>query len=146
MKKSSLRTLIVLAVAAGTSATAVSSAGVAAASPDQTGKAWSDAQTSLKYAGYSPIAATVIGDKVPTGSCTVIRQQDWIGSNNNWIISNTINGVFTGNDQPTLYPGSTPYIPTALTVFMTLSCYGAKDAAAGMPTGSGDITTKPSSS
>jgi len=145
MKKSSVRTLIVLAVGAGTSAMAVSSAGVAAASPDQTGKAWSDAQTSLKYAGFAPLAATIIGDKTPTASCKVIRQQDWIGANNNWTISNTVNGVFVGNDQPTLYPGSTPYIPTAGTVFVTLSCYGAKDAAAGTVTGSGDITTKPGS-
>ena len=38
MKKSSTRTLIVLAVAAGTSAMAVSSAGVAAASPDHDGQ------------------------------------------------------------------------------------------------------------
>jgi hypothetical protein len=145
MKKSSLRTLIVLAAAAGTSATAVSSAGVAAASPDQTGKAWSDAQTSLKYAGYSPVAATIIGDKVPTSSCKVVRQQDWIGSNNNWVISNTVNGVFVGNDQPTLYPGSTPLFPAAGTVFVTLACYGAKDLALGTVTGSGDITTKPGS-
>jgi hypothetical protein len=145
MKESSMRTLVVLAVAAGTSAMAVFSAGVAAASPDQTGKAWSDAQTSLKYAGYAPVAATIIGDKSPPAGCKVIRQQDWIGGNNNWVISNTVNGVFVGNDQPTLYPGSTPYFPTAGTVFVTLACYGAKDAAAGTVTGSGDITTKPGS-
>jgi hypothetical protein len=145
MKKSPMRTLIVLAVAAGASATALSCPGVAAASPDQTGKAWSDAQTSLKYAGYAPVATSIIGDRGPTSSCKVIRQQDWIPGNNNWIISNTVNGVFVGNDQPTLYPGSTPYFPTAGTVFVTLACYGAKDVAAGTVTGSGDITTKPGS-
>ena len=145
MKKSSMRTLIVLAVAAGTSAMAVSSAGVAAASPDMTGKAWSDAKNSLGQAAFSPVAATIIGDKTPTASCKVIRQQDWIGGNNNWVISNTVNGVFVGNDQPTLYPGSTPYIPTSGTVFVTLACYGAKDLAAGTVTGSGDIRTKPGS-
>ena len=145
MKKSSKRPLIVLAVAAGTSAMALFSAGVAGASPDMTGKVWSDAQTSLKQAGFNPILSTVIGDKTPTSSCKVIRQQDWIGGNNNWTISNTINGVFTGNDQPTLYPGSTPYIPTSGTVFVTVACYGAKDVAQGQATGSGSITTKPGS-
>jgi hypothetical protein len=146
MKKSSVRTLAVLAVAAaGTSWMSLSGAAVAGASPDMTGKAWSDAQTGLKQAGYNPVATTSIGDKTPQASCKVIRQQDWIGGNSNWTISNTVNGVFVGNDQPTLYPGSTPYIPTTGTVFVTLACYGAKNVASGQVTGSGDITTKPGS-
>ena len=134
MKKSYAQKLIVLGVAgvtAGMASLTLSSTGVAGASPDMSGKTFSEAQAALGAMGYTAVAATVIGDKASQGNCKVVRQQDFPTSN-----------VFVGGDQPTLYPVKLPNVPTAGQVLLTLSCYNAKDAAPGQATGSGDINTK----
>ena len=138
MEKSKLRRSAAIAV--GTSACAsvlaLSSAAVAGASPDMTGKSYSDAKTALSQAGFSAVASVVVGDKTSQSSCKVVRQQDF-----------PITAIFVGGDQPTLYPGpGFGNIPTSGQVLLTLSCYNASDINQSQLTGSGSITTKPSTS
>jgi hypothetical protein len=137
MKKTHAQKLIVVGVAgvaAGVSTLTLSSTGVAVASPDMSGKTYSEAQAALSSMGYTAVATTVFGDKSAQANCKVLRQQDFPTSN-----------IFVGGDQPTLYPIKLPNVPTAGQVFLTLACYNAKDSAAGQATGSGDINTKPGS-
>jgi hypothetical protein len=132
------------AAGAGAAALALVSTGVAGASPDQTGKSFSEAQATLKTAGYTPIVSIAIGDKTAQGDCKVIRQQD-IPAAISWVTSQTSsNGVFVGGDQPTLYPITLPNVPAVGRVLLTLSCYGGSNIAAGQATGTGDVTSKPS--
>jgi hypothetical protein len=141
MRKSTLNKVVILAaaaVAAGSLSITLFSTGVAGASPDMTGKTFSQAQAALSQAGYTAVASIAIGDKQSQANCKVVRQQDLSTS-----------AVFVGGDQPTLYPIRTPAgtmsIPTAGQVLLTLACYGAGNVGQGQATGSGDITTKPSS-
>ncbi|MBV8927773.1 MAG: PASTA domain-containing protein [Mycobacteriaceae bacterium] len=146
MERTYRNKLLILGAAVGAAAAVSATTSIASASPDQTGKTFSEAQAALKAAGLTPVASTVIGDKTAQGDCKVLRQHD-LPTGINWPTSQTTgDGIFIGGDQPTLYPITLPNIPTSGRVFLTLSCYGAKDAAAGQATGSGDITTKPPSS
>ena len=112
------------------------SAPTSAASPDVTGKTYSDAQSALKMAGFTAVIATTVGDKTPQSSCKVVHQQDF-----------PISAIFVGGDQPTLYPGpGFGNIPTSGQVLLTLSCYQATDVNQSQVTGSGSITTKPAPS
>ena len=111
------------------------SAPTSAASPDVTGKTYSDAQSALKMAGFTAVIATTVGDKTPQSSCKVVHQQDF-----------PIAAVFVGGDQPTLYPVTLPNVPTSNQVMLTLVCYPASDASQSRATGKGDITKKPTSS
>ena len=129
--------------AAGLAALTLSSTGVAGAQPSVTGKTFSEAQATLGSMGYTAVVSTVIGDKATQANCMVVRQQDFPGGAQ-WAAS-TVNSIFTGNDQPTLYPIHLPNEPTTGQVFLTLGCYNSKDVAAGQATGSGDINTKPGS-
>ncbi len=68
-----------MAIVAGAAAAAVAStpligAGVAAAGPppDVVGKPYSDAKTALSDASYTPVVATVVGDKLPQSDCYVV--------------------------------------------------------------------------
>jgi hypothetical protein len=135
MEKSKLRRAAAIAVVTGASASALAlwSAADAGASPDMTGKSYSDAKSALGQAGFTAVASTAFGDKTPQSSCKVLRQQDF-----------PITAIFVGGDQPTLYPGpGFGNIPTSGQVLLTLSCYQATDVALSQATGSGDITTKP---
>lgn len=135
MEKSKLCRAAAIAVltGAGASVVALASAAGASASPDMTGKTYSDAKTALGQAGFTAIASVAFGDKTAQSSCKVVRQQDF-----------PITAIFVGGDQPTLYPGpGFGNIPTAGQVMLTLSCYQASDVALSQATGSGDITTKP---
>ena len=137
MAKSYIHKVVVLGVAgtaAGLAAWTLTSTGVAGAQPSVTGKTYSEAQATLSSMGYTPVVASVIGDKTAQSNCMVVRQQDL-----------TTSTVFVGGDQPTLYPMKLPNVPTAGQVLLTLACYNSKDVAAGQATGSGDINTKPSS-
>jgi hypothetical protein len=119
------------------------SGGVAAASPDMTGKTYSDAQSALKQAGFTAVLSVAVGDKLAQGDCKVIHQHDMTPGIASWITSNTVNNVFVGGDQPTNFTGpGYGNQPTAGRVMLTLSCYGAKDSASGLATGTGDINTK----
>jgi hypothetical protein len=132
------------AAGAGAASLALFSTGVAGASPDQTGKSFSEAQATLKTAGYTPIVSIAVGDKTAQSDCKVIRQQD-IPTAVSWVTSQTSsNGVFVGGDQPTLYPITLPNVPASGRVLLTLSCYAGSKIAAGQATGAGDITSKPS--
>jgi hypothetical protein len=135
IEKSKLRR-VAIAVVTGTGASSLAlwSAAVAGASPDMTGKSYSDAKTALSQAGFTAVASVVVGDKTGAqSSCKVVHQQDF-----------PITAIFVGGDQPTLYPGpGFGNIPTAGQVLLTLSCYQASDVSQSQPTGSGDITTKP---
>jgi hypothetical protein len=144
---SQLKTQIILgAAAAGAGAASMIwlATGVAAASPDLSGKTFAQAQASLELAGYSAVVGSVIGDKTAQNDCTVIGQQDLTGGfPSSWLTSQTINGVFLGGDQPTLYPGpGFGNVPTTGQVIVTLACYRVDDAGPARPTGSGDINTK----
>jgi hypothetical protein len=134
MEKSKLRRVAAFAVVTGTGVSlALWSAAVAGASPDMTGKSYSDAKTALGQAGFTAVASVVVGDKTAQSSCKVVHQQDL-----------PITAIFVGGDQPTLYAGpGFGNIPTAGQVMLTLSCYQASDVSQTQPTGSGDITTKP---
>ncbi|HXA91054.1 MAG TPA: hypothetical protein VNW96_21335 [Mycobacterium sp.] len=134
MEKSKLRRVAAFAVVTGTGVSlALWSAAVAGASPDMTGKSYSDAKTALGQAGFTAVASVVVGDKTAQSSCKVVHQQDL-----------PITAIFVGGDQPTLYAGpGFGNIPTAGQVMLTLSCYQASDVSQTQATGSGDITTKP---
>ena len=83
------------------------------------------------------------GDKLAQGDLQSDRPAGCTSGLTGWSTSNTTNGIFTGGDQPTLYPGpGFGDIPTTGQVMLTLACYGAKDAGPARPTGSGDINTK----
>jgi hypothetical protein len=144
---SQLRTHIVhCAAAAGAGAASMIwlATGVAAASPDLSGKTFAQAQASLKLAGYTALVGSVIGDKTAQSDCTVIGQQDLTGGfPSSWLTSETTNGVFLGGDRPMLYtsPGF-GNVPTTGQVILTLACYRVGDAGPARPTGSGDINTK----
>jgi hypothetical protein len=146
-QKHGIRRRLFLASAAATVGTAsmvLFSAGVAAASPDMSGKSFSEAQAALKQAGYTAVAATKIGDKTAQSDCKVIGQRDLTGGPPaSWLTSQTVTGVFIGGDQPTLYPGpGYGNIPTTGQVMLTLACYSSGDAGSAHPTGTGDINTK----
>jgi hypothetical protein len=149
MKKPHLQKLVVVAAAAagaGLTWMTLFSTGVAGASPDMTGKTFSEASAALKMAGYTPIVSIAIGDKTAQGDCKVVRQQD-IPAAISWVSSQTSsNGVFIGGDQATLYPVQLPNVPVAGRVWLTLACYGGPGVTGGQATGSGSISTKPSSS
>ncbi|MCW2652492.1 MAG: hypothetical protein QOE41_2002 [Mycobacterium sp.] len=135
------------AAAAGVAALTLSSTGVAGASPDQSGKTFSEAQATLKMLGYTPVTRVTVGDKTAQGDCTVVRQQD-LGApaTAGWLTPQTgAGGIFFGGDQPTLYPIQLPQIPTPGQVLLTLACYHGGGVAAGQATGSGDINSKPPS-
>ncbi|HXA12380.1 MAG TPA: hypothetical protein VNW93_09385 [Mycobacterium sp.] len=104
MTNSQLRTHIVrCAAAAGAGAASMIwlATGVAAASPDLSGKTFAQAQASLKLAGYSAVVGSVIGDKTAQNDCAVIGQQDLTGGfPSSWLTSLTINGVFWGVISP----------------------------------------------
>jgi hypothetical protein len=145
LKKPSVKTLIVLAAAAAGAAAMPLFASAAGASPDMTGKTFSEAQAALKMSGYTAVANAAIGDKTAQSDCKVIRQQDMNSGISGWSTSQTsANAQFVGGDQPTLYPITLPNVPTTGQVLLTLACYHASDAATGHPTGTGSITTKPS--
>ena len=136
------KTLVVTVAAAGAT---LLTHGVAQATktPNIVGKTYSDAQSALKMAGLTPVVAGVIGDKTAQSACKVVAQHDAMAGLQGWITSQTVNGVFTGGDQPTLYAGpGFGDIPTSGRVFVTLACYPASDAGPAKPTGSGDINTK----
>jgi hypothetical protein len=138
MEKPKLRGFAAIAIGAGACASvlALASAAVAGASPDMTGKSFSDASTALGQAGFKAIASVVVGDKTGQSNCKVVRQQDF-----------PITAIFVGGDQPTLYPGpGFGNIPTSGQVLLTLSCYNASDVNQSQVTGSGDIHTKPAAS
>jgi hypothetical protein len=138
-------TLCVVAAAVAAAAAALLTAGVAAAaSPDVSGKTFSQAQAALKQAGYTAVVATAFGDKTAKGNCKVIGQHDLAGGPPaSWVTSATVTGVFVGGDQPTLYPGpGFGDMPTTGRVMLTLACYSAGDAGAAHPTGTGDVNTK----
>jgi hypothetical protein len=140
------KTLVVTAAATGA---ALLTPGVAeATTPNIVGKTYSDAKAVLSMAGLTPITAGVIGDKTAQSDCRVIAQRDAQPGLQGWNTADTINGVFVGGDQPTLYAGpGFGDIPTSGRVFLTLACYGSPDASPARPTGTGDINTKkPSSS
>ncbi len=139
-----LRTLILRGAAAIGSASAVFlSSGVAWASPDMTGKSYSDASAALKGAGFTPVVQSVVGDKTAQGDCTVIYQTDVPAGLSGWDTSNIVNGVFVGGDQPTNFLGPAyGNIPSAGQVMVTLACYGGSNVAPGRATGTGDINTK----
>jgi hypothetical protein len=135
MKKSKLRGVAAIALVTGTGASALAlwSAAAAGASPDMTGKSFSNAQTALSQAGFTAVASVAVGDKSGRSNCTVVHQQDF-----------PITAIFVGGDQPTLYPGpGFGNIPTSGQVLLTLSCYQATDVSQSQVTGSGDIRTKP---
>jgi hypothetical protein len=138
-----LRTAVILGWVGASGATLLLTSGEAAASPDMSGKTYSQAQSELVQMGYTAIAQVVIGDKTAQGDCKVIRQQDLPSAISGWSTSQlSTNGVFVGGDQPTLYPIKVPGIPTPGRVMLTLACYRAKDASAAHLTGSGDVNTK----
>jgi hypothetical protein len=135
MEKSKLRSVAAIAVVTGTGASALAlwSAAGAGASPDMTGKSYSNAQTALSQAGFTAVPSVAVGDKAGRANCTVVHQQDF-----------PITAIFVGGDQPTLYPGpGFGNIPTSGQVLLTLSCYQASDVNQSQVTGSGDIRTKP---
>jgi hypothetical protein len=69
------------ALAATAASLTLASTGVAgAAPPDTSGQTFSEAQASLKSAGYTAVVSTTIGDKVAQGDCTVVRQQTTMGT------------------------------------------------------------------
>jgi PASTA domain-containing protein len=147
MNRSHVKVLVVTATAAAEACATLLTSAVAAAapSPDMTGKTFSDAQTALKQAGFTAVVANTFGDKLAQGDCKVIAQRDVPSGLTGWSTSNTTNGIFTGGDQPTLYPGpGFGDIPATGRVMLTLACYGAKDPGPSRPTGSGDINTKKS--
>ena len=137
MEKPKLRRFAAVAVGAGACASSLAlwSAAVAGASPDMTGKSYSDAKSALGQAGFTAVASVAVGDKTPQSSCKVVHQQDF-----------PIAAVFVGGDQPTLYPVTLPNVPTSNQVMLTLVCYPASDASQSRATGKGDITKKPTSS
>lgn len=137
LSKFSTRLVIVgvAAAAAGLSSLILLSAGLAGAQPDMSGKTFAEAQATLSQLGYTAVVASVIGDKNPQANCKVVRSQDFPTSN-----------IFIGGDQPNPpFAIKLPNVPTPGQVWLTLSCYSAKDVTAGQATGSGDINTKPSS-
>jgi len=138
MEKPKLRRFAAVAVGAGACASSLAlwSAAVAGASPDMTGKSYSDAKSALGQAGFTAVASVAVGDKTPQSSCKVVHQQDF-----------PISAIFVSGDQPTLYPGpGFGNIPTSGQVLLTLSCYQATDVNQSQVTGSGSITTKPAPS
>jgi hypothetical protein len=145
MNKSYVKKLTVIgaAAAAGAGLMTLLDTGVAGASPDVSGKTFSEAQAALKRYGYTAAAMTAVGDKTAQSDCKVVRQQDINTPTPGWPTSQLVNGVFVGGDQPTLYPGpGFGDIPTTGQVLLTLDCYPAGDAGLSHPTGSGDINTK----
>lgn len=149
MTKSHMSKLVVIAIAtaaAGALSMTLPATAAAGGSPDMTGKTFSQAKAALTQAGYTAVSQITIGDRTASGDCKVIRQEDLPSAITGWSASNiSSNGVFIGGDQPTLYPGpGFGDIPASGRVLLTLSCYSANDASASHPTGSGDITTKPS--
>jgi hypothetical protein len=139
------KTLVVTVAAAG--ATLLTHGVAEATTPNIVGKTYSDAKAVLSMAGFTPVTANVIGDKTAQSSCRVIAQRDAQPGLQGWNTSQTVNGVFVGGDQPTLYAGpGFGNMPVAGRVFLTLACYAASDAGPGSPTGSGDVNTKKPSS
>jgi hypothetical protein len=71
---------LIVSAAAGFAGIAVwmvlASTGVASASPDVSGKTFSEAQSVLSGVGLTAVSTTAIGDKQAQGDCTVVRQQD----------------------------------------------------------------------
>jgi beta-lactam-binding protein with PASTA domain len=65
--------------ATGASLTLIST-GVAGAAPDTSGQTFSEAQATLKAAGYTAVMSTTFGDKVAHSDCTVVRQETVMGS------------------------------------------------------------------
>jgi hypothetical protein len=64
------------AAAAALAALAISGSGVAAAATtDVTGQKYSDAQSALSSAGFTPVVETVVGDKNAWPDCVVTRAQ-----------------------------------------------------------------------
>ena len=108
-----MKKLLVLAAGA-LAATAASltlvSTGVAGAAPDTSGQTFSEAQATLKTAGYTAVMSTTIGDQVAQNDCTVVRQQTTTG------------GAFVGGD----WPGSSSSSPKVL---LTLDCTKAPKSA-----------------
>jgi hypothetical protein len=135
------RLVAVAAVAGGATSIALFASGVAAASPDMTGKTFSQAQTALSQAGLTAVAASYIGDKTAQADCTVVSQRDVAGGFPDWATSNTVNGVFIGRSPTQFTGGGFGNNPTQGQVLLTLACYPVGDATAGRATGSGDITT-----
>ena len=122
MKLSATLKAVTLAAAAGSLALLFSAP--ASASPDVTGKSFSNAQTALKTAGYTVVVASTVGDKTAQSDCVVTGQRDQ-PTGISWLTSQTVNGVFVGGDQPTLYPITLRYIPSSGKVLLSLSCYRA---------------------
>src|SRR6185312_10342443 len=119
--------------------------GAATASPSVTGKSYSDASSALQQAGFTPIVASVVGDKLSQKDCIVVAQHDRPnGMTGGWPGSATPNGVFVGaghgrNQQNR--SGSPVSAAGTNQVLVSLSCY-AKDASPGVATGSGDINSE----
>jgi hypothetical protein len=71
---------LIVPAAAGFAGIAVwmvlASTGVASASPDVSGKTFSEAQAVLSGVGLTGVTVASIGDKQAQGDCTVVRQQD----------------------------------------------------------------------
>jgi beta-lactam-binding protein with PASTA domain len=66
--------------ATAASLTLVSTGAAGAAPPDTSGQTFSEAQATLKSAGYDAVMSTMIGDKVARSECTVVRQQATMGT------------------------------------------------------------------
>jgi len=100
VNKSRPRMLIIIgtaAAAAGVSFLTLSSTGVAGASPDISGKSFSEAQAALQQLGYTAVAAVAMGDKTARSDCKVVCQQDVAGGIPGWSTANTSSlGAFVG--------------------------------------------------
>ncbi|MBV8965877.1 MAG: hypothetical protein JO191_06850 [Mycobacteriaceae bacterium] len=139
------KTVVVIVAAAG--GTLLTHGVASATTPSVVGKTYSDTKTALSMAGFTPVLANVIGDKLAQNDCRVINQRDVNTGLQGWNTAQTIsNGVFVGGDQPTLYPGpGFGNQPPTGRVYITLSCYASPDAVTSRATGTGDINTKKSS-
>lgn len=73
--RNKIRTLIP-AIAGMAVASALSSAGIATASPSVWGKTFAEASAELNNAGYTAVVATQLGDKVTQSECLVTSQRD----------------------------------------------------------------------
>jgi hypothetical protein len=71
-----LKSLMILAAAAGAAMTLISGVADAQGSPSVSGKKFSEASTTLQQAGYTVKVSTMVGDQVPQSDCIVTSQQD----------------------------------------------------------------------